>query len=181
MFGHRYFGARYWGPRYWGPAAGALVAYTLSVDPGSFTYTGSTVEFELVGGGHSGVRRLADAETERRRQVVYQRQQEALRYNLEALRRQAELTAEAQKAAKAVTGKPLAKRTQRKLEKATEPDEYMAALKPVLARLEKKQADIETLNRQLAAYEAMVIEHQRAQFEALLLEEEAMAALAMMM
>ncbi len=130
--------------------------------------------------GHSGVRRLADTEAERRRRAVYQRQQAALAYNLEALRRQAELTAEAQKAAKAVTGKPLAKRTQRKLEKATEPTEYVDALRPLLARLEKAEADyagFEAIYRQLGELEAMIAQHEAR----LLDDEEAMVILTMMM
>ncbi len=136
---------------------------------------------------HSGVRRLADAESleaEQRRRVVYQRQQAALAYNLEALRRQSELTAEMQKAAEAVTGKPLAKRTQRKLEKATEPAEYVDVLKPLLSRLEKAEADyagFEAIYRRLGELEAMITEYQQAQYEALLLDdEEAMIVLAMM-
>ncbi len=137
--------------------------------------------------GHSGVRRLADAEAleaEQRRRVVYQRQQAALAYNTEALRRQAELTAEMQKASEAVTGKPLAKRLQRKLEKATNPAWFAGSIKLQMERLEKIERDhssFEAIYRQLGELEAMIAEYQQAQYEALLLDdEEAMIVLAMM-
>ncbi len=137
--------------------------------------------------GHSGVRRIADAEAqeaEQRRRVVYQRQQAALAYNTEALRRQAELVAEANKAAQAVTGKPLAKRTQGRLARATKPAEFIDVLKPLVARLEKAESDyagFEAIYRRLAELELMIVEYEQVQYQDLLLDdEEAMIVLAMM-